>query len=143
MQALVDTLAVTVAVEDAVTLGNTRDDSHALFDTLAYTLAEVRAQSDTRRCACTARHWQHGCRGGGGDTSRSTKQCARTGDSLPDTLPEVEAVGDTRSDPHSLVDTLSETLAEVEAVTLGDTRGDAHALVDTLADTLGEVEEVT
>ena len=79
MHALVDTVAVTVAVEDAVTLGDTRNDSHALLDTLAYTLAEVRAQGDTRRCACTARHWLHGSRSGGGDTTRRKGRCARTG----------------------------------------------------------------
>ena len=75
--ALVDTLGDTLA--EVETLGDTRDDSHALFDTLAYTLAEVRAQGDTRRCACTARHWLHGSRGGGGDTTRRKGRCARTG----------------------------------------------------------------
>ena len=46
----------------------------------------------------------------------------------------------TRGDAHALVDTLADTLAQVEAVTLGDIRGDAHALVDSLHETLAEVE---
>ena len=44
----------------------------------------------------------------------------------------MEAVSDTRGDAHALVDTLADTLAEVDAKTLGDTRGNAHELVDTL-----------
>ena len=51
-------------------------------------------------------------------------------------------LGDARGDTHALVDTLTDTQAEVEAVTLGDTRGDGHALVNSLADTLAEVEAV-
>ena len=43
----------------------------------------------------------------------------------------------------ALIDTLPDTLQEMEAVTLGDRRGDAQALVDGLADTLPEVEAVT
>ena len=38
-------------------------------------------------------------------------------------------LGDARSDVHALNDTRSDTLAEVEAVTLGETQGGAHALV--------------
>ena len=48
-------------------------------------------------------------------------------------------LGVARDDAHAQVDTLADTLAELEAVTLGDTRGDVHELVDTLADTLSEV----
>ena len=55
---------------------------------------------------------------------------------LADTLAEVESVGDTRGDAHALVDNLTDTLAEVEAVKQGDTRSDAHTVVNTLADTL-------
>ena len=55
-----------------------------------------------RRCAPTCRH--SGCR-----------------------LGEVEAVtrGDTPDNAHALVDTLADTLAEVEAVRLFHTQGDA------------------
>ena len=54
---------------------------------------------------------------------------------LSDTLAEVEAVtlGDIWGDAHAVVETLDDTLAEMEAKTLGETRGDAFALVDTLA----------
>ena len=45
-------------------------------------------------------------------------------------------LGVARGDAHAQVDTLADTLAELEAVTLGDTQGESHALVDTLADTL-------
>ena len=51
---------------------------------------------------------------------------------LADTLAEVQNLTpcDTRGDARALVDSLADTLAEVE-MTLGDTWGDAHALVDT------------
>ena len=48
---------------------------------------------------------------------------------VADTLPEVEAVGDTRNDAHAVVDNLANTLEELEE--LGDSRINAHALVDT------------
>ena len=38
-------------------------------------------------------------------------------------------LGDAQGDAHELLDTLADTLTEVEAV--GNTRGNAHALVDT------------
>ena len=41
-----------------------------------------------------------------------------------------EAVGYSWGDAPALVDTLADTQAELEAVTLGDARGDAHALVE-------------
>ena len=47
-------------------------------------------------------------------------------------------LGDARSYTHALVDTLANTLSEVEVV--GEERGDAHALVNKLADTLAEEE---
>ena len=47
---------------------------------------------------------------------------------------------DARVDTHASVDTLHDSLREVEAEAVGDTRGDAHALVNTLAYTLIEVE---
>ena len=56
---------------------------------------------------------------------------------------EAVTTSDKRGDAHTLVETLANTLAEVEAVTLLDTWGDAQALVDTLADTLEAVEAVT
>ena len=55
----------------------------------------------------------------------------------------VEAVSDIRGEVHALVDSLTDILAAMEAMTLGDARGDAHALVYNLADTLAEVEAVT
>ena len=50
-------------------------------------------------------------------------------ETLADTVAEVEKVGDTRGDAHALVNTLADMLAEVGAV--GHTRSDAHAMVDT------------
>ena len=47
---------------------------------------------------------------------------------------EEETLGDKVSDAQSLVDTLADWQAEVEAETLGDKVSDAQALVDTLAD---------
>ena len=41
------------------------------------------------------------------------------------------------------MDTLVDTLAEVKPVTLGDIPGDAHALVDSLDETVAEVEAMT
>ena len=66
-------------------------------------------------------------------------------ETLADTLAEVDAVtlADTVGDALALVDTFAEPIEEVEAETLGDTRGDAEALVDTMADKLAEVEAVT
>ena len=52
---------------------------------------------------------------------------------------EDETPGDTRGEAQELVDTLGDTLPEVEAGTPGDTRGDAQALVKLLADTVAEV----
>ena len=60
---------------------------------------------------------------------------------------EDETLGETRGDvdAEALVDTLADSLVEVEDETLGDTRGDvdAEALVNTLADTPSEVEVKT
>ena len=60
---------------------------------------------------------------------------------------EAETLGDTLSDvdAEALVDTLADSLIEVEVERLGDTLGDmdAEALVDTLADWLVEVEAET
>ena len=56
-------------------------------------------------------------------------------DTLADTVPEMElSVGDTRGGAQALVDAMADTPAEVEAVTPGDTLGDAHALNDLLGD---------
>ena len=51
-------LADTLAELEAVTLGDTQRDAHALVDTLADTQAEVGAQTlgDTARCTRTGRH---------------------------------------------------------------------------------------
>ena len=51
--------------------------------------------------------------------------------------PETE--GATLSDAQSLVDTLADSLAEVDLETLGDTLSDPHALFESLADTIAEV----
>ena len=70
-------------------------------------------------------------------------------DTLADTLAEVEAeaLGDTLGDfeAEAPVDILADTLAELEGETLGVTLGDveAEALVDTLVDTPAEVESET
>ena len=45
----------------------------------------------------------------------------------------------TRGDAEALVDTLADSLAEVDVEMLGETLSDAHALVESLADTVGEV----
>ena len=47
---------------------------------------------------------------------------------------EAETQGDKVSDAQALVDTLSDSQAEMEAETLGDTLSDSRAVVDTLAD---------
>ena len=54
----------------------------------------------------------------------------------------VSPVGDTRGDALALVETLAETLAEMEAKTLGESKGNASALVNTVTETLAEVEAV-
>ena len=46
----------------------------------------------------------------------------------------LETLDDTLRHLPALVDTLDDSLAEVEAGTLGDTLSDAQAVVDTLAD---------
>ena len=68
-----------------------------------------------------------------GDTLRDSQVLVET---LADSLAEVEAktLSDTLSDAKALVDTLDDSLAEVDAETLGDTLSDAQAMVDTLAD---------
>ena len=52
---------------------------------------------------------------------------------------ETATLGNAASNFQPLVDTLADTLAEVETVTLGDSVGDAHYLNDVLADALAEV----
>ena len=47
---------------------------------------------------------------------------------------EAETLGHTRSDAHVLIETVTDSLAEIEAETLGDALSDAHAQVDTLPD---------
>ena len=58
-------------------------------------------------------------------------------DTLADTLPEMEeySVFDKWVGPQALVDAIAGTLAEVEAVTPGDPLGDAHALNNLVGDT--------
>ena len=57
-------------------------------------------------------------------------------DTLADTVPEMEwlSVGDTRGGAQALVEAMAVTLAEVEAVTPGDTLGDAYSLNDLLGE---------
>ena len=50
-----------------------------------------------------------------------------------------ETPGDTLNDAQALVDTLADSVAEVEAEAAGDTVSDSEALVDTLANSLAEV----
>ena len=54
----------------------------------------------------------------------------------------MEEVGDKPDNAHELLETLAETFAEMEAKTLGKNRGDASALVNNLTETLAEVEAV-
>ena len=53
---------------------------------------------------------------------------------------EAETLANIRGDSHALVDTLADTLEQVEVVTLGDSLCDASELNDPLADTLSEVQ---
>ena len=46
---------------------------------------------------------------------------------------EAETLGDTRGDAQALVDTMADSIGELEEDTLGDTLSDASTLVDTLA----------
>ena len=46
---------------------------------------------------------------------------------------------DTRGDPHPLVDTLADSLAEGDVETLGDRVSVTHAMVKSLADAVAEV----
>ena len=58
-------------------------------------------------------------------------------DTLGDTVPEMEglSVGDKRGGTQALVDARADKVAELEAVTPGDTLGDAHLLNDLLGET--------
>ena len=89
------TLVDPLAKVEVVTVGEARGNTHALVDTLAETLAEVKAVEDKRVDA------------------------RALVDTLADTLAVVGAVGDTRGERHALVDTLGNTLAQVKAVTQG------------------------
>ena len=51
---------------------------------------------------------------------------------------EAENLGDTRGDAQALVDTMADSLAELEEDTLGDTLSDGQTLLKTLADTIAE-----
>ena len=57
-------------------------------------------------------------------------------DTLADTILEMEGitVGDSQGGVLALVDAMADTLAEVEAVTPGETLGDRYALNDLLGD---------
>ena len=75
-----------------------------------------------------------------GDTLRNDQALV---DTLADTVPEMEekSPGDTQGGAQALLDTRPDKVEQLEAVTPGDTLGDARALVDTLADTVQEMEE--
>ena len=77
---------------EAKTLGDTLSDVHALVESLADTVAEVKAETP-------------------GDTRGDAQALVNT---LADTLAEVETetVGDTRGDAQALVDTMADSLAE-------------------------------
>ena len=62
-------------------------------------------------------------------------------DTLADTVPEMEeySVFKKRVGPETLVDALADTLTEVEALTTGDTLGDSQGLNDLLGDTLRDI----
>ena len=62
-------------------------------------------------------------------------------DTLADTVPEMEefSVWDTRDGAKTLVSARADTLAEVEAVNPGDKLGDLHALNDLLGDSLRHI----
>ena len=49
----------------------------------------------------------------------------------------------TLGNAQALVNTVAETVQDMEELSVGDTPGGAQALVDAQADTLGEVESVT
>ena len=59
-------------------------------------------------------------------------------DTLADTVPEMDglSVGDKRGGAQALVDAMADTLPEMDAVTPGDALGDAYALNDLLGDRL-------
>ena len=50
-----------------------------------------------------------------------------------------ETLGDIRGDAQALVNSVADSLAEVEAETLGDTLSDARALIESLAETVAEL----
>ena len=52
-------------------------------------------------------------------------------------------VSDPLSNAKALVDTVADTVPEIEELSKSETRGGSQALVDALADTLAEVEAVT
>ena len=52
-------------------------------------------------------------------------------------------LGYTLGNAQALLNTVAETVQEMEELLVGDTRGGAQALFDALADTLAEVEAVT
>ena len=64
-----------------------------------------------------------------------------TVDTLADTVPEMEeySVFKKRVGPQALFDALADTLTEVEALTPGDPLGDAQALNDLLSDTCRDI----
>ena len=73
-----------------------------------------------------------------GDTLGNDKALV---DTLADTLPEMEehSVFKKRVGPQALVDALADTLTEVEALTTGDTLGDSQGLNDLLGDTCRDI----
>ena len=80
-------------------------------------------------------------RGGGRSAWRNTDDSHALVDTLADSLTEVdvETLADALSDAYALVESLADTVAQVDVETLGDKVSDAHALVKSLADMVGEV----
>ena len=73
-----------------------------------------------------------------GDTLSNTQALV---DTVADTVPEMEeySVFKKRVVPEALVEALADTLTEVEALTTGDTLGDSQGLNDLLGDTLRDI----
>ena len=75
-----------------------------------------------------------------GDTLGNKQALVET---LADTVPEIEdkSVGDTMGEAQALVDAQADKVAELEAVKPGDTLGDVHALNDLLGVTWRHTEQ--
>ena len=131
-EALSDSWADNVAELQTVTPGDRLGDAHALNYRL------VDSWRHTGQCGGTSlRLGSRGSIVGGGDTCDTLGDARALVDTLADTVQEMEEylVVDKRVGTQALMDAMAKTLAEVEAVTPGDKLGDAHALNYLVADT--------